>query len=110
MAGSIAAWLAGSTAGFCAGTFFLKRFGDGQGWMDITLALSCFLLANLAYARVLAHGMAQGVVLSSMASLVVTCVIGALVFGERFAERQVAGLAFAMAAAWMFAAPKIEGL
>ena len=94
--------LVASSIGFAAGSFFLKRFADHGTALDLTAAFSIFALANLAYARVLAHGLSQGAVLSSAFHLIIMCCLGVFVFGERFGERQFIGLACVICAAWLF--------
>lgn len=88
-----------SSIGFAAGSFFLKRFADHGTGLDLAAAFSIFALANLAYARVLAHGLSQGAVLSSAVHLILMCGLGVFVFGERFGERQFLGMVCAIMAA-----------
>ena len=101
MTSSPAIMLALSTIGFCTGGVFLKRFADGDGATNLGIALTVFLFSNLAYARLLANGLGQGAIMSSMAHLVVMSAAGALVFGERFGAREGAALSFAVMAAWL---------
>ena len=92
-----------SSIGFASGSYFLKRFADNNAAFDLMCAFTIFALANLAYARVLAHGLAQGAVLSSMAHIMVMVFIGVIAFDERLGLRQVAGVALAILVIWLFA-------
>ncbi|WP_299730631.1 hypothetical protein [uncultured Tateyamaria sp.] len=97
-------WFALATCGtgFTAGSVLLKRFADTGLGHFLILAFLIFGLSNLAYARLLAHGLGQGAVLSSMSQVVVLSVIGAAVFGERFSASQAAGLGLAILSIWLF--------
>lgn len=94
--------LAACGAGFTAGSVLLKRFADTGLGQFLLLAFLVFGLSNLAYARLLAHGLGQGAVLSSMSQVVALSVIGVAVFGERFGASQAAGLGLAILSIWLF--------
>lgn len=93
-----------STIGFAAGSVFLKHFADTGKALPLIAAFSIFALANLAYARVIVHGLGQGAVLSGMTHLILMSALGVLIFGEKMSERQFLALGLALTAAWMMAA------
>ena len=90
-------------AGFTTGSVLLKRFAVTGGAHFLALALLVFGLSNLAYVRLLANGLGQGAVLSSMSQVIALSVIGSAAFGERFGLTQAAGLALAIGSIWLFA-------
>lgn len=94
--------LALSSCGFAVGSVYLKRFADHGSWLDLSGALLIFGLSNLAYAQVLAKGLGQGAVLSSMAQLIIMSAAGVMLFGERFGLYHVAGLVSALTTIWFF--------
>jgi drug/metabolite transporter (DMT)-like permease len=95
--------LLASSAGFTAGSFFLKRYADLGSLTDLICAFAVFACTNLIYARVLAKGLGQGAVLSSMSQVILLSALGALVFGERLNAHQLAGLGLAIGSIWLFA-------
>lgn len=98
-------WLAlsASGAGFTFGSVLLKRFADTGIGHFLILAFFVFGLSNLAYVRLLAHGLGQGAVMSSMSQVVALSIIGVAVFGERFGAAQLFGVGLAVASIWLFA-------
>jgi uncharacterized membrane protein len=95
--------LVASSAGFTTGSLFLKRFADYGTLTDLGCAFAVFACTNLIYARVLARGLGQGAVLSSMSQVVLMSALGALVFGERLNAHQILGLGLAICSIWLFA-------
>lgn len=93
--------LGASSLGFATGSVFLKRFADNGAVADLMMSFGIFAIANLFFAQILARGLGQGVVLSSMTQILLVSGIGALFFGERLALNQVAGLAFAVLSIWL---------
>ncbi|MEM7289967.1 MAG: hypothetical protein AAF412_06310 [Pseudomonadota bacterium] len=91
-----------SSAGFFTGGLILKRYAD-HGWSwDLVLALTIFSASNIVYARVLAHGLAQGAALSSVLHLALMAIAGTLLFGEALGARQLAALALSGVVMWLF--------
>ncbi len=93
--------LVASSLGFTAGSVFLKRFADQGAMSDLTVSFIVFAISNLIYAQVLARGLGQGVVLSSMTQIVVMSGLGALLFGERLTPQQICGLILAVLSIWL---------
>ncbi|MGR3512083.1 MAG: hypothetical protein ACU0GG_04915 [Paracoccaceae bacterium] len=97
-------WLILCAAGtsFTLGSVLLKQFADtGVGYV-LLLAILALELGNLAYVRLLAYGLGQGAVMSSMSQVIALSVLGAVLFGERLGLLQLAGMGFALASIWMF--------
>jgi drug/metabolite transporter (DMT)-like permease len=94
--------LIASSAGFALGGVFLKRYADAGAWHDLGVAFAIFACSNLLYAHVLAKGLGQGAVLSSMAHLLLMSAGGVLIFGERMGPMHVAGLVSALVTIWLF--------
>jgi len=92
-----------STAGFASGSFFLKRFADHGLMSDLMTAYAIFAISNLAYAAVMTKGLGQAVVLSGLSQMLLVSAIGVLVFGERLAPAQLAGLFLSVVSVWLFA-------
>lgn len=93
--------LAASSLGFTAGSVFLKRYADLGGIGDLTISFTVFAISNLLYAQVLARGLGQGVVLSSMAQIVLMSGLGVMLFKERLTTPQIGGLILAVVAIWL---------
>ena len=93
----------GAVIGFAFGGVWLKRYADHGQLLDLSLALTAYLLANLAFIDILKRGLGVSMVLSSMGQLCLMVIIGALVFGERIGPVQGAGLIFALLAMAAFA-------
>lgn len=91
-----------SSMGFVAGGLLLKRFSESGASGDLIASLSVYFISNVIFARVLVHGLGQGMVISSMVQMVLMVGAGALLYGERFGERQMLGLALALAVIWLF--------
>ncbi len=97
-------WFILSVAGisFTLGSVLLKHFADtGIGYV-LLLAILVLALGNLAYVRLLVHGLGQGAVMSSMSQVIALSFLGAVLFGERLGLPQLAGMGFALASIWMF--------
>lgn len=97
-------WFALSAAGasFTLGSVLLKQFADtGVGYV-LLFAVFALGLGNLAYVRLLAHGLGQGAAVSSMSQVVTLSVLGAVLFGERLGAAQLVGLGLAIASIWLF--------
>ena len=101
-------WLTLSTAGasFTLGSVLLKRFADTGGGYALLLAIVALGLGNLAYIRLLVHGLGQGAVMSAMSQIIALTLLGAVLFGERLGGQQLAGLGFAVACIWLFSQPR----
>lgn len=97
-------WFILSAAGtsFTLGSVLLKQFSDTGAGLALFFAVLVLGLGNLAYVRLLAHGLGQGAVMSSMSQIIALSVLGALLFGERLGLPQVAGLALAILSIWLF--------
>ena len=94
--------LSATGAGFTLGSVLLKQFADtGVGYV-LLLAICAFGFGNLAYIRLLAHGLGTGAVMSSMSQIIALTVLGAVLFGERLGLPQLAGLGLAIASIWLF--------
>ncbi|MCP4409306.1 MAG: hypothetical protein GY807_16445 [Gammaproteobacteria bacterium] len=93
--------LLASSLGFTAGSVFLKRFADQGAIGDLTVSFLVFAISNLIYAQVLARGLGQSVVLSSMTQIIVMSGLGALLFGERLTPQQIGGLVLAVLSIWL---------
>lgn len=97
-------WLILSAAGasFTLGSVLLKQFADtGLGYV-LLFAVLALGLGNLAYIRLLAHGLGQGAVMSSMSQVIAMSLLGVVLFGERLAMPQLAGLGLAIVSIWLF--------
>ena len=99
------ACLAGSSLGFAAGSVFLKRFADLGGIGDLGISFLIFAASNLLYAQVLARGLGQGAVLSSMAQIIVLSALGAVLFKEHLGHPQLAGMVMAAGGVWLYSVP-----
>lgn len=97
-------WIILSAAGasFTLGSVLLKQFSDTGAGLALLFAVFALGIGNLAYVRLLAHGLGQGAVMSSMSQIIALSVLGALLFGERLGQPQVAGLALAVLSIWLF--------
>ena len=94
--------LSAAGASFTLGSVLLKQFADtGVGYV-LLLGVLAFGLGNLAYVRLLTYGLGQGAAMSSMSQVIALYALGAVLFGERLAMPQLAGLALAMASIWLF--------
>ena len=94
--------LSAAGASFTLGSVLLKQFADtGVGYV-LFFAILALGIGNLAYVRLLAHGLGQGAVMSSMSQVIALSVLGAVLFGERLAMPQLAGLVLAIASIWLF--------
>lgn len=102
MNGTMAFYLATSSAGFAFGSVFLKRYADAGSWGDLGLAFGVFAVSNLVYAQVLANGLGQGAALSSITHLMMMSALGVLLFGEKLGPYNVAGLVTALITIWLF--------
>ncbi|MGJ8628781.1 MAG: hypothetical protein ACSHXB_17605 [Sulfitobacter sp.] len=91
-----------SSVGFALGSVYLKKYADHGAWLDLGGAFLVFGVSNLVYAQILARGLGQGAVLSSMAHLILMSVAGVLLFGERMGLYHVAGLVSALVTLWLF--------
>ena len=97
-------WLILSTAGasFTLDSVLLKQFfdtGAGTALLFVVLALG---IGNLAYVQLLAHGLGQGAVMSSMSQIITLSVLGAQLFDERLGLPQLAGLGLALLSISLF--------
>ncbi|MGJ8530261.1 hypothetical protein [Maritalea sp.] len=97
------AYLLSSSAGFSVGTVFLKKFADTGAFTALGTAFGIFAVSNLIYAKLLQVGIGQGVVLSSMAQLILMSTVGIVLFGERMTPFNLTGLVLALIAVWAFA-------
>lgn len=94
--------LTAAGASFTLGSVLLKQFADtGVGYFLLLAALALGL-GNLAYIRLLAHGLGQGAVMSSMSQVIALAFLGAVLFGERLGPPQQAGIGFALLSIWLF--------
>jgi drug/metabolite transporter (DMT)-like permease len=96
-------YLFASSGGFAVGGIFLKRYADLGTLPDLAVAFSVFAISNLLYAHILAKGLGQGAVLSSVSHMVLMSAAGVLLFGERMNPVQLTGLVFAVISVWMVA-------
>ncbi|MEM8581430.1 MAG: hypothetical protein AAGB10_23175 [Pseudomonadota bacterium] len=94
--------LSAAGASFTLGSVLLKKFADSGVGYVLMLAVLTLGLGNLAYVRLLAFGLGQGAALSSMSQVIALSVLGAVIFGERLAAPQLAGLGLAIASIWLF--------
>ncbi|MEL6361569.1 MAG: hypothetical protein AAFR21_10820 [Pseudomonadota bacterium] len=97
-------WILLSAAGasFTLGSVLLKQFSDTGTGLALLFAVLVLGLGNLVYVRLLAHGLGQGAVMSSMSQIIALSVLGALLFGERLGLPQLAGLILAVLSIWLF--------
>ena len=94
--------LSAAGASFTLGSVLLKQFADtGVGYV-LLLAIFMLGLGNLAYVRLLAHGLGHGAAMSSMSQIIALSVLGAVLFGEPLGLPQIAGLGLAIASIWFF--------
>ncbi|MCY4333357.1 MAG: EamA family transporter [Litoreibacter sp.] len=94
--------LSAAGAGFTVGSVLLKQFSDTGAVLALLFAILSLGVGNLAYVRLLAHGLGQGAVMSSMSQIIALSILGALLFGERLGLPQVAGLGLAILSIWLF--------
>lgn len=94
--------LSAAGASFTLGSVLLKKFADSGVGYVLMLAVLTLGLGNLAYVRLLAFGLGQGAALSSMSQVIALSVLGAVIFGERLAAPELAGLGLAIASIWLF--------
>ncbi len=94
--------LSAAGASFTLGSVLLKQFADTRVGHVLFLAVIALGLGNLAYVRLLVHGLGQGAALSSMSQVIALSVLGAVLFGERLAPMQIAGMGMAVASIWLF--------
>ena len=94
--------LSAAGASFTLGSVLLKQFADTGGGYVLLLAVLALGLGNLAYVRLLAYGLGQGAAVSSMSQVIALSVLGVVLFGERLAIPQLAGLGLAIASVWLF--------
>ena len=97
-------WLILSSAGasFTLGSVLLKRFSDTGAGTALLFAILALGIGNMAYVRLLAHGLGHGAVMSGMSQIIALSVLGALLFGERLGLPQLAGLGLAVLSIWLF--------
>ena len=97
-------WLILCAAGACftAGSVLLKQFADTGVSCVLLLAILALGVGNLAYMRLLVHGLGQGAAMSSMSQIIALSILGAVLFGERLGVPQLAGLGLAIASIWLF--------
>ncbi|MEO0917279.1 MAG: EamA family transporter [Pseudomonadota bacterium] len=95
--------LTAAGASFTLGSVLLKQFSDTGAAIALIFAVLALGIGNLAYVRLLAHGLGQGAVMSSMSQIITLSVLGALLFGERLGLSQIAGLGLAVLSIWLFA-------
>lgn len=103
-------WLICSTAVFMAANTVLKRFAEGAGLWVLALALVLFSVGNTLMVQVMrGEGLGVAIVLSAIFQMVAITLLAAVVFGERLAPVQWAGLALGIVAVTMIAWPKGAG-
>ncbi len=102
MNGTMIFQLVTSSAGFAAGSVFLKRYADSGAWTDLGTAFGIFAVSNLLYVPILARGLAQGAAMSSMAHPIVVSTLGVVIFGEKLGPYNLTGLAMALITIWLF--------
>ena len=98
--------LSAAAASFTLGSVLLKHFADTGIGSVLLFAGVTLGVGNLAYVRLLAHGLGQGAVMSSMSQIIALTIIGSALFGERLGGSQLTGLALAVASMWFFSQPR----
>ncbi|MEM8821051.1 MAG: hypothetical protein AAGE90_16235 [Pseudomonadota bacterium] len=93
-----------STVGFVSGTVALTKYAASGSLLWLALSFTIFAIANLLYARILAHGLSQGAALSSISHLLLLVLVGT-VMGERLTGDRVAAVVLAAVAIWLFSKP-----
>jgi len=94
--------LTAAGASFTLGSVLLKQFSDTGAAIALIFAVLALGIGNLAYVRLLAHGLGQGAVMSSMSQIIALSFLGAVLFGERLGPPQLAGMGCALVSIWLF--------
>lgn len=94
--------LSATGASFTLGSVLLKQFSDTGAGLALLCAVLVLGIGNLAYVRLLAHGLGEAAVMSSMSQIIALSILGALLFGERLGLPQMAGLGLAILSIWLF--------
>lgn len=103
-------WLIGSTAVFMAANTALKHYASGAPLWMLGFALALFCVGNTLMVQVMrGEGLGVAIVLSAIFQMVAITLLAAVVFGERLAPMQWAGLALGIVAVTMIAWPKGAG-
>ena len=107
----VLAYLVGSTVVFMLANATLKTFAQSGGPWLLIGALALFCIGNFLMVQVMrANGLGIAIVLSAIFQMVAITLMAALVFGERMAPMQWAGLALGIVAVAMIAWPKGAGV
>lgn len=107
MNGIVLAYLAGSTAVFMAANATLKTYAAKGGPLVLVGALALFCLGNFLMVRVMReNGLGLAIALSLIFQLIAITLMAVVVFGERPAPLQIAGLVLGVVAVSMIVWPQ----
>ena len=88
-------WLLFSTTAFAFGEFFSKKFALSQSWVIFFTLMGCYMLSTLLWLPAIVEDNQLSIVGSiwSVLSLVVTVLIGTLIFHEHLNLLAIIGIA-----------------
>jgi multidrug transporter EmrE-like cation transporter len=103
-------WLIASTVVFMAANSVLKVYAGGAALWVLIGALALFCLGNTLMVGVLrGEGLGVAIALSVVSQMVAVSLLAVLVFGERLAPLQWAGIALGVVAVALIAWPRGAG-